>query len=48
MVHGRYGEFQVLVDDEIIIDGGALGMLGVLPSPRKIVDDVRAHLPATT
>jgi hypothetical protein len=46
MVHGRYGEFTVLVDGETVIDGGALAALGVLPSGRKIVDVVRARLAA--
>jgi hypothetical protein len=46
MVRGRYGEFKVLVDGEIVIDGGALAALGVLPSGRKIVDVVRARLAA--
>lgn len=42
---GRYGEFKVLVDGEIVIDGGALVALGVLPSGRKVLDAVRAKLP---
>jgi hypothetical protein len=44
MVRGRYGEFRVLVDDETVIDGGALATLGVLPSGRKVVEAVRARL----
>ena len=44
MVRGRYGEFKVLVDDETVIDGGALATLGVLPSGRKVVEAVRARL----
>lgn len=44
MVHGPYGQFHVLVDGEMLIDGGALAALGVLPSPRKIVDAVRERL----
>jgi hypothetical protein len=44
MVRGHYGEFKVLVDDETVIDGGALAALGVLPSGRKVVDAVRARL----
>jgi hypothetical protein len=44
MVHGRYGEFKVLVDDQAINEGGALGMMGVLPSARKIVEEVHEHL----
>jgi hypothetical protein len=45
-VHGKYGEFKVLVDGETVIDGGTLGMLGVLPSARKIVQEVRERLEA--
>jgi hypothetical protein len=44
MVHGRYGEFKVLVDGREVIDGGALTALGVLPSRRKVLDVVRAVL----
>jgi hypothetical protein len=44
MVHGRYGEFKVLVDGETVIDGGALAALGVLPSGAKVVTAVRARL----
>ena len=44
MVHGRYGEFKVLVDDEIVVDPGAKAVLGVLPSGRRIVEAVRARL----
>jgi hypothetical protein len=44
MVHGRYGEYKVLVDDDLVIDGGALAALGVLPSGRKVVEAVRERL----
>jgi hypothetical protein len=44
MVRGRYGEFKVLVDGETVVDGGAFGALGVLPSGRKVVDAVRTKL----
>jgi len=44
MVRGHYGEFKVLVDGEAVIDPGALAILGVLPSGRKVVDAVRARL----
>lgn len=43
-VHGRYGEYKVLVDGEVVVDGGALVILGVMPSARKIVEQVRAKL----
>ena len=46
MVHGRYGEFKVLVDGETVIDAGALAALGVLPSGPKVVKAVRARLSA--
>ena len=41
LVKGRYGEFKVLVDDKVVIDGGALVALGIMPSGRKVVDAVR-------
>jgi hypothetical protein len=44
MVHGRYGEFKVLVDGATVVDGGAWGALGVLPSGRKVLEAVRARL----
>jgi hypothetical protein len=44
MAHGRYGEFKVLVDSDVVIDGGPLAVLGVLPSGRKVVEAVQSHL----
>ena len=44
MVHGRYGEFTVLVDGESVVEGGALTALGILPSGKKVVDTVRERL----
>jgi hypothetical protein len=44
MVRGQYGKFEVLVDGNAVINGGALAALGVLPSGRKVVDTVRARL----
>jgi hypothetical protein len=44
MLRGRYGEFKVLVDEVVIFDAGALAILGVLPSARKVVDIVREHV----
>jgi len=46
MVRGHYGEFKVLVDGDIVVDGGAAAFLGVLPSGRKILAAVRACLPS--
>ena len=47
MVRGHYGQFEVLVDGQMVVDGGALAALGVLPSGRKVVDTVRACLART-
>ena len=44
MIRGKYGEFKILVDGETLIDAGALAVVGVLPSGRKIVEAVRARL----
>ncbi len=44
MAHGRYGEFKILVDGDIIIDGGALAFLGIMPSGNEIVDVVGGKL----
>ena len=46
LVKGHYGEFKVLVDGNIVMDGGAMTVLGVLPSGRKVVAAVRAKLAA--
>ncbi len=43
-VHGRYGEYKVLVDGETVIDGGPFVALGVVPPSRKIVSAVRERL----
>lgn len=44
MVHGRYGEYKVLVDGEVVVDGGALAALGIVPARRKVVEAVRSRL----
>jgi hypothetical protein len=44
MMRGHYGEFKVLVDDVPVVDAGALAIVGLLPSGRKVVNTVRAHL----
>ena len=46
MIHAKYGEFKVLVDDEIVVEGGALGFLGVLPSSGEVIEAVRKKLSA--
>ncbi len=46
MIHGSYGEFKVLVNDEVVVDAGALTALGIVPSNRRIIAAVRARLDA--
>ena len=43
-IRGRYGEYKVLVDGQVVVDGGPLVIIGVMPSARKVVDEVRARL----
>lgn len=43
---GAYGEFKVLVDGEVVADGGALGFLGVLPAVGAVLERVRERLAA--
>jgi hypothetical protein len=43
-IHGHYGEYKVLVDDEIVVDGGAMVIIGLMPPAKKTVDAVRARL----
>jgi hypothetical protein len=43
-VHGRYGEYKVLVDDVVVVDGGPLVALGVMPPARKTVAAVKTKL----
>ena len=43
---GNYGEFKVLVDGQLLIDGGALAFLGVLPSSKEVLEAVRTRLSA--
>lgn len=44
MVHGRYGEYKVLVDDEVVVDAGALSALGIVPGDKRVVEAVRQRL----
>jgi hypothetical protein len=44
LVKGKYGEFKVLIDNETVIDPGALAILGILPSGARVVETVKAHL----
>lgn len=41
---GPYGSFEVRVDDELVVDGGALSFLGVLPTLAEIRARVEARL----
>ena len=43
-IRGQYGEYKVLVDGQSIVDGGPMGVLGLHPSARMVVDKVRAQL----
>jgi hypothetical protein len=44
MVRGHYGEYKVLVDGRVVIDGGPMVILGVMPSGRKILEAVRGAM----
>ena len=44
---GPYGSFQVRVDDEVIVDGGALAFMGVLPTLSEIRSKVAKRLDAS-
>ena len=44
MVRGRYGEFKVLVDDDVVVDGGSAAFLGILPSRAKILAAVKQRI----
>lgn len=41
MVHGHYGEFKVLVDDNVVVDGGKKVILGIMPSAESVLEAVR-------
>jgi hypothetical protein len=45
-IRSSYGEYKVLVDGALVVDGGALVILGVMPSARKVVAAVRERLAA--
>lgn len=44
MVRGRYGEYRVLVDDEVVVDGGPQVIIGMVPPARRTLQLVRARL----
>jgi hypothetical protein len=43
-IHGNYGEYKVLVDGEVVVDGGSKVVFGVFPSGKKVVEAVRQRL----
>jgi hypothetical protein len=43
---GAYGEFTVLVDDDVVLSGGPLGWMGILPAADEVVRAVRARISA--
>ena len=45
MVHGRYGEYKVLVDGKTVVDAGAKAIIGIIPSGGEVVAAVKASLP---
>ena len=44
MVRGRYGDFKVLVDGEVVVDGGSAAFLGIVPSRAKILAAVKDRI----
>ena len=46
MIKGQYGEYRFLVDGETVVDGGALVVVGIMPSAKKTVAAVQAKLSA--
>jgi hypothetical protein len=45
-VHGRFGEYRILVDGDVVVDGGPMVALGMMPRAAKSVDAVRQRLGA--
>jgi hypothetical protein len=43
---GVYGEFTVLVDDEVVLTGGPAVWLGIMPSADEVLRRVRERLSA--
>ena len=41
---GAYGEFTVLVGDEVVLAGGPAVWLGIMPSADEVLAKVRARL----
>ncbi len=44
MVHGHYGEFKVMVNDKVVVDGGAKVILGIMPTSDAVLEAVRIEL----
>jgi len=44
VIGGPYGQFQVLVDGALVLDGGPFAALGILPSSQRVVDALREKL----
>jgi hypothetical protein len=44
VVGGPYGRFSVELDDKTVLKGGALAVLGLLPSAQKVLEAVRKQL----
>ena len=44
VVGGPYGHFKVEVDGQIVLEGGALAVFGLLPSSQKVLEAVREQL----
>jgi hypothetical protein len=44
LVAGPYGSFEVRVDDQAVVEGGALAFLGVLPTLKQIRTEVAQRL----
>jgi len=44
LVAGPYGSFRVRVDDAVVVDGGVMAFLGVLPTLNEIRTQVAQHL----
>jgi hypothetical protein len=42
--HGTYGEYRVILDGQVIIDGGSRVVIGVYPSASGIMEAVRSRL----
>jgi hypothetical protein len=46
LIHGKYGEYKVLVDGEVVLNGGARVVMGLFPSIDSLVKVVRDRVKA--